>query len=75
MATLSMDATRIIGELDANHAANTAAGYGSPALDAFHQLTIRMVSESPDPRATVRAIADLLGDRIAKRIRPVGGDR
>ncbi|MFD8722384.1 hypothetical protein ACFV2H_31510 [Streptomyces sp. NPDC059629] len=47
-------ADRIIGQLYANHAANIAAGLGSPALDDVHNLVVEMVAEAPDPKARMR---------------------
>ena len=52
--------TRIIDQLNEGQAAMNKAGLGSPELDAFHETVIAIVSESPDPWATVRAMADLL---------------
>jgi hypothetical protein len=55
-----MTAAQIIEQLGANHAASTAAGLGSPQLDAFHREVVQAVAESPDPQACIREIADLL---------------
>ncbi|MFK0154648.1 hypothetical protein ACIQVK_21555 [Streptomyces sp. NPDC090493] len=64
MATLSADAARIIGQLEADQAAANAAGLGDANTDAYYELVTRLVSESPDPKATIRAIADLLGEHV-----------
>lgn len=58
--------TRIIEQIKAGHAAMNEAGHGSPALDDFHALVIEIVSESPDPQATVRAMADLMSEHVGK---------
>lgn len=59
--------TRIIDHLKAGHAAMDAAGHGSPALDDFHALQVRIISESPDPEATVRAMTDLMSEHVEAR--------
>ncbi|MEV7387585.1 hypothetical protein [Streptomyces sp. NPDC091215] len=71
-ATLSPAASRIIGELDANHAANIAAGLGSPALDDFHALVVRQIAQAPDPQYRMREIADLIANHRTAR---TGGAR
>lgn len=53
-------ATSIIEQLKSNHAANNAAGLGSPELDAFHDLLVELVAEAPDPKFRIREIADLI---------------
>ncbi|MER7838467.1 hypothetical protein ABTY98_21895 [Streptomyces sp. NPDC096040] len=71
-ATLSPAAHRIIGQLNANHTANTAAGLGSPALDDFHNLVIELIAEAADPKARMREIADLIASH---RTASTGGAR
>ena len=71
-ATLSPGADRIIGQLNANHTANIAAGLGSPALDDLHALVVRQIAEAPDPMFRMREIADLL-DEHARSGRAGGG--
>ncbi|MET7779600.1 hypothetical protein ABZU94_29890 [Streptomyces mirabilis] len=58
--------TRIIAQLKDGHADMCKAGLGSPALDAFHETVIEIVSESPDPQATIRALADLMAEERAR---------
>ncbi|MFF1702486.1 hypothetical protein [Streptomyces sp. NPDC058252] len=64
MATLTADVARILGQLDANHAANTAAGLGGPEMDAFHSFLVELVTEAPDPSALVGEVADLLTTHV-----------
>ncbi|MEH0423157.1 hypothetical protein [Streptomyces sp. B21-083] len=56
--------TSIIEQLEAGHAEMNRAGLGSPALDDFHALQVRIISESPDPEATVRAMTDLMDEHV-----------
>ncbi|MFF0970109.1 hypothetical protein ACWDQO_22330 [Streptomyces sp. NPDC003703] len=51
---------RIIGQLQEGHAAMNAAGLGSPALDDFNNLLIKMIAEAPDPKFRLREIVELL---------------
>ncbi|MFK0154043.1 hypothetical protein ACIQVK_18465 [Streptomyces sp. NPDC090493] len=73
--TISAAADRMIGQLNASHAANVAAGLGSPALDDFHNLVVEMVAEAPDSKARMREIADRLASPRARSGRPAGGAR
>ncbi|MDX2679264.1 hypothetical protein [Streptomyces soliscabiei] len=63
---LTADHTRIIDRLDEGHAAMNAAGLGSPALDDFHKLQVQIITESSDPQATIRAMADLMAEGRAR---------
>ncbi|WP_026179112.1 hypothetical protein [Streptomyces hokutonensis] len=60
MTTISADAARIIEQLEANHAASTTAGLGSPELDAFHNRVVELIAQAPDPQLRIRELADLL---------------
>lgn len=53
-------AERIIAQIKANADAADKAGLGGPAVDAFNAEVIRLVSESPDPDATIGELAQLL---------------
>jgi hypothetical protein len=59
---LTAEHTRIIDQLNEGHAAMTAAGLGSPALDDFHKLQVQIITESDDPQAAIRALADLMAE-------------
>jgi hypothetical protein len=74
MAALAADTSRILGQLHANHAANTAAGLGSPQMDAFHNLLVDLVAEATNPNSLISEIADLLTAHVHSG-RPVGGAR
>lgn len=53
-------AAGIIAQIHANADAANKAGLGGPAMDAFNAEVIRLVSESPDPEATIGELAQLL---------------
>jgi hypothetical protein len=53
-------AADIIAQIHANADAANKAGLGGPAMDAFNAEVIRLVSESPNPEATVGELAQLL---------------
>ncbi|MFD8739428.1 hypothetical protein ACFV06_31580 [Streptomyces sp. NPDC059618] len=74
MATLTADAARILGQLHANHAANTAAGLGGPGMDAFHSFLVELVTEATNPNALISEVTDLLTAHI-RSAGPVGGAR
>ncbi|MFE3325836.1 hypothetical protein [Streptomyces sp. NPDC059176] len=57
---ISAAADRMIGQFNAYHAANIAAGLRGPALGDFHNLVVEMVAEALDLRARMREITDLL---------------
>lgn len=59
-------AAGIIAQIHANADAANKAGLGGPAVDAFNAVVIRLVSESPDPEATIGAIAQLLTREYGK---------
>lgn len=58
--TIAPAAERIIAQIKANADAADKAGLGGPAVDAFNAEVIRLVSESPDPDATISELAQLL---------------
>ncbi|MGW4876577.1 hypothetical protein ACWEPI_08475 [Streptomyces sp. NPDC004262] len=52
--------TSIVAHLKAQQAATHEAGLGDSNTDAYYETVIRIVSESPDPKATVAEIAQVL---------------
>ncbi|WP_338675189.1 hypothetical protein V1460_21025 [Streptomyces sp. SCSIO 30461] len=57
---ISAAADRMIGQFNAYHAANIAAGLRGPALGDFHNLVVEMVAEALELKARMREITDLL---------------
>ncbi|MEU0740733.1 hypothetical protein [Streptomyces sp. NPDC006134] len=64
----SSPAAHVIAQLKANHVAADAVGLGSPALDAWHETIIDIVTDSPDPVATLGAIAQLISRERHKQL-------
>jgi hypothetical protein len=59
-------AERIVAQIKSNADAADKAGLGGPAVDAFNAEVIRLVSESPDPEATIGELAQLLTREYGK---------
>lgn len=58
--SVTTPAAGIIAQIHANADAANKAGLGGPAMDAFNAEVIRLLSESPDPKATIGELAQLL---------------
>ncbi|WP_369186199.1 hypothetical protein [Streptomyces sp. R08] len=56
----SPSAAPVIAQLKANRVAVNAVGLGTSALDAWYETIIDIVADSPDPVATIGAIAQLI---------------
>ncbi|TRO55897.1 hypothetical protein [Streptomyces sp. IB201691-2A2] len=61
-------AAHLIAQLKANHVAANAVGLGSPALDAWYETITDIVTDSPDPEATIGAIAQLISRERRKEL-------
>ncbi|WP_328495439.1 hypothetical protein OHS59_23855 [Streptomyces sp. NBC_00414] len=61
-------AAHLIAQLKANHVAANAVGLGSAALNAWHETMIDIVTDSPDPEATIGAIAQLISRERRKEL-------
>lgn len=64
----SLPAAHVIAQLKANHVAANAVGLGSSALDAWYETVIDIVTDSPDPVATIGAIAQLISRERRKEL-------
>ncbi|MGP4012082.1 hypothetical protein [Streptomyces sp. 4N124] len=64
----SPSAERVIAQLKANRVSTNAVGLGSPALDAWYDAIIDIVTDSPDPEATIGAVAQLISRERRKEL-------